>query len=440
MAHFIDRRLNPKDKSLSNRRRFLKRVRTQIKKAVEDAVRERGVADVGRAKDVSVPTDGVSEPSFRKASEGGRRERVFTGNKSFQTGDRIEKPPRGGGSGAGRQGAPAGDGEDDFLFALSREEFLDFFFEDLELPDLVKQSLKEITRTHPHRAGYSTSGAPANINIARTMRNALGRRIGLKRPTDKEAQALLKEILRLEQVASPTPAQRKELADLRAAYAILARRRKVIAYIDPLDVRYNHFVQQPEPNANAVMFCLMDVSASMGEREKDLAKRFFMLLHLFLDRRYEKTDIVFIRHTHDASEVDEDTFFYSPQTGGTVVSTALVVMKDIIRDRYPPSEWNIYAAQASDGENFSGDSQRCATLLGDDLMQVCQYFAYVEIVGEDEAQLINSEATGMELWESYGRVAEAWPNFARKRVATAADIYPVFRELFAREPARQGHG
>ncbi|MEO1112177.1 MAG: DUF444 family protein, partial [Pseudomonadota bacterium] len=81
MAHFIDRRLNPKDKSLSNRRRFLKRVRTQIKKAVEDAVRERGVADVGRAKDVSVPTGGVSEPSFRKASEGGRRERVFTGNK-----------------------------------------------------------------------------------------------------------------------------------------------------------------------------------------------------------------------------------------------------------------------------------------------------------------------------------------------------------------------
>ncbi|MEL7526682.1 MAG: DUF444 family protein, partial [Pseudomonadota bacterium] len=205
-------------------------------------------------------------------------------------------------------------------------------------------------------------------------------------------------------------------------------------------VRYNHFVQEPEPNANAVMFCLMDVSASMGEREKDLAKRFFMLLHLFLDRRYEKTDIVFIRHTHDASEVDEDTFFYSPQTGGTVVSTALVVMKDIIRDRYPPSEWNIYAAQASDGENFSGDSQRCATLLGEELMQVCQYFAYVEIVGEDEAQLINSEATGMELWESYGRVAEAWPNFARKRVATAADIYPVFRELFARDPAGQGHG
>ncbi|WP_428687683.1 YeaH/YhbH family protein [Roseibium sp.] len=440
MAHFVDRRLNPKDKSLSNRRRFLKRVRSQIKKAVEDAVRERGIADVGRGKNVSVPTEGVAEPTFRQAQEGGKRERVFTGNKSFQTGDRIQKPPRGGGSGAGKQGSPDGEGEDDFLFALSREEFLDFFFDDLELPDLVKQSLKEITRTRPHRAGYSVAGSPANINVARTMRNAYGRRIGLKRPKSKEAQDLAYRIFLLEQVASPTREQKEELAALRARHEEVLRRRKVIAYIDPLDVRYNYFEQKPEPNANAVMFCLMDVSASMGEREKDLAKRFFMLLHLFLSSRYEKTDIVFIRHTHDASEVDEETFFYSPQTGGTVVSTALVMMKQVIAERYPPSDWNIYAAQASDGENFSGDSARCAALLNEDLMRVCQYFAYVEIVGEDEAQLINSEASGMELWEAYRKVSEIWPNFARKRVARRADIYPVFRELFARDPAGKRHG
>jgi len=440
MAHFVDRRLNPKDKSLSNRRRFLKRVRSQIKKAVEEAVRERGIADIDRAKNVSVPTGGVAEPSFRNASDGGRHERVLTGNKAFHAGDKIRKPPRGGSAGAGKQGSADGDGEDDFLFALSREEFLDFFFEDLELPDLVKQSLKEITRTHPHRAGYSTTGSPANINVARTMRNALGRRIGLKRPKDREAQELLKRILVLEQVASPTDDQRAELIALRAKYEDIAKRRKVIAYIDPLDVRYNYFQQQPDPNANAVMFCLMDVSASMGEREKDLAKRFFMLLHMFLDRRYEKTEIVFIRHTHDASEVDEETFFYSPQTGGTIVSTALVKMKEVIAERYPPSEWNIYAAQASDGENFNGDSSRCAALLHEALMPVCQYFAYVEIVGEDEALLIRSEETGMELWENYRKVAEVWPNFALKRVSKAGDIYPVFRELFARDHEGQSNG
>lgn len=440
MAHFVDRRLNPKDKSLSNRRRFLKRVRSQIKKAVEDAVRERSITDVDRAKDVSVPTDGVAEHTFRQASDKGRRERVFTGNKSFQTGDKIQKPPSGGGSGAGREGSPDGEGEDDFLFALTREEFLDFFFDDLELPDLVKQSLKEITRTHPRRAGYSTTGAPANISVTRTMRNAFGRRIGLRRPRDRDMEAVRERISALEQVSVPTREQQAELTTLRSKYEEMKRRRKVIAYIDPLDVRYNNFEQQPEPNANAVMFCLMDVSASMGEREKDLAKRFFMLLHLFLNRRYEKTDIVFIRHTHDASEVDEETFFYSPQTGGTVVSTALVMMKQVIEERYPPSEWNIYAAQASDGENFGGDSSKCATLLNEDLMRVCQYFAYVEIVGEDEAQLINSEASGMELWQSYRQVGEVWPNFAQKRVSKIADIYPVFRELFARDNAGKSHG
>lgn len=440
MTYFVDRRLNPKDKSLSNRRRFLKRVRSQIKHAVEEAVRERGIADVDRGKKVSVPTEGVAEPSFRNGRESGRHERVFTGNKSFQTGDRISKPPSGGAGGGGKEGSQDGDGEDDFFFALSREEFLDYFFEDLELPDLVKESLAEISKTKPARAGYSVVGAPANISISRTMRNAYGRRIGLKRPKASDLLQVEADIAELEAIATPGKAQIRRLEALREEHEKLLRRRRAIAYIDPMDVRYNNFVQQPEPNANAVMFCLMDVSASMGEREKDLAKRFFMLLHLFLKRRYDRTDIVFIRHTHDASEVDEETFFYSRQTGGTVVSTALVKMKEVIAERYSPLEWNIYAAQASDGENFSGDSKKCASLLSDDLMKLCQYFAYVEILGEEEAMLMSSEASGMELWEAYRGVAAHWPNFAQKRVSRATDIYPVFRELFARDKVGKRHG
>src|SRR4029078_5985696 len=112
------------------------------------------------------------------------------------------------------------------------------------------------------------------------------------------------------------------------------------------------------------------VSGSMGEREKDLAKRFFVLLHLFLKRRYERIDIVFIRHTHQAHEVDEETFFGSTQSGGTVVSTALEEMQRIILDRYPSRDWNIYAAQASDGDNLSGDSDHCVSLLNNDIMKL----------------------------------------------------------------------
>ena len=188
------------------------------------------------------------------------------------------------------------------------------------------------------------------------------------------------------------------------------------------------------------MFCLMDVSGSMGEREKDLAKRFFVLLHLFLKRRYEKTDIVFIRHTHEASEVDEDTFFYSTQSGGTVVSTALEEMLRVIRERYPSKDWNIYAAQASDGDNIPNDSERCVSILDKTLMRLCQYYAYVEIIDERESEMFRHADNGTSLWNAYREVSAEWPNFAMTRIAKPSDIYPVFHELFAKAPAPAKRG
>jgi uncharacterized sporulation protein YeaH/YhbH (DUF444 family) len=211
---------------------------------------------------------------------------------------------------------------------------------------------------------------------------------------------------------------------------VLRQRQKVVGYIDPVDVRYRQRQPVPKPNTKAVMFCLMDVSGSMGEREKDLAKRFFVLLHLFLKRRYEHIDVVFIRHTHEAQEVDEETFFYSGQSGGTVVATALTKMMEVVHDRYPTDAWNIYAAQASDGENFSGDSKTCSTLLAEQVIPVCQYYAYVEILDEREFELFGNPEAGAALWRSYREVAAEKKNFAMKRVTKPGDIYPVFRELF----------
>ncbi|HEU0222588.1 MAG TPA: DUF444 family protein, partial [Paracoccaceae bacterium] len=236
-----------------------------------------------------------------------------------------------------------------------------------------------------------------------------------------------------------TEEEREELETLRSTLDDLERRRKGIPFLDPIDLRFKRFEPVPEPSARAVMFCLMDVSASMGMREKDLAKRFFVLLHLFLSRRYEQIELVFIRHTHNASEVDEETFFHARDTGGTVVSTALEEMRRIIAARYPVSDWNIYAAQASDGENLAGDSANCAALLEDQLLTLCQYFAYVEIVPEAEPRFRSHAMHGGELWHAYSQVAERWPLFAMKRIARRSDIYPVFRELFARRVAGSEH-
>jgi len=439
MSHFIDRRLNPKDKSLGNRRRFVRRVRGVVKKAVAESVRRRAIADVDQKEQVSVPSDGISEPSFQHATEGGKRERVLPGNKSFRAGDRIDKPGGGAGQG-GRQGSDEGEGEDEFMFVLSRDEFLDLFFENLELPDLVKQNLKEIRSTKPRRSGYAVSGAPANLSVERTMRNAFGRRIALGRPGPAKMRELAERLAELEALSSLTPEQQAELSELRERLRKSRKRRKLIPFIDPLDIRYKNFTQEPEPTANAVMFCLMDVSASMGQREKDLAKRFFVLLHLFLRRRYDRIDLVFIRHTQTANEVDEDTFFHSRETGGTVVSSALRKMQEVIEDRYPPADWNIYAAQASDGENYGGDSEACAEILNAELMPLCQYFAYIEIIEENEARLLPSEDNGMEMWRAYRGVSARWSRFAMKRIAGPADIYPVFRELFEKAPEGGGDG
>lgn len=432
MPIFIDRRLNPKDKSLGNRQRFLHRVRAELKRSVQEQIRAGKIADADGEHSVSLPAKGTSEPSFRDARDSGRRQHVLPGNKHFSPGDKMAKP--GQGSGAGSSPGLT-ESEDDFRFVLSREEVLDLFFEDLELPDLVKLNLKEILAFKSRRAGFSASGSPTNISVARTMRNSLGRRIALQRPKRAEVEAILAELERIE--AEGTEPARARAAALRVELERLERRRKVIAFVDPVDIRFNRFDAQPLPNAKAVMFCLMDVSGSMGEREKDLAKRFFVLLHLFLKRRYDRTDIVFIRHTHTAQEVDEETFFYSTQSGGTVVSTALEEMQSIIAKRYPSQEWNIYAAQASDGDNLASDSERCLGMLDTKIMRMCQYFAYVEIIDERESEIFGSTDNGTSLWRSYLAVKERWPNFDMSRIARAADIYPVFRQLFTRQPAQQ---
>jgi uncharacterized protein len=180
-----------------------------------------------------------------------------------------------------------------------------------------------------------------------------------------------------------------------------------------------------------VMFCLMDVSGSMTEAMKDLAKRFFLLLHVFLERRYKKVNVVFIRHTSNAQEVDEETFFHSRETGGTIVSTALEEMLKVVRERYSPDNWNIYAAQASDGDNYTEDSDRCSQLLGGEILPITQYFAYIE-VGAEATLRHGFPSPATDLWRTYSQVAQLHPNFAMRRVADPTQIFPVFHELFAK--------
>lgn len=420
----VDRRLNPKSKSLGNRQRFLRRAKGEIREAVKEALKNRKVSEVDGGERVTIRSKSLREPSFSHGRGVGQRDFVLPGNEEYQVGDGIAKPPAGGGGGRGREGSPDGEGQDEFTFSLSREEFLDLFFEDLKLPNLVKVKLKDLKSNKPARAGFTVDGSPSRLNYVRSMRNSLGRRIALRRPTEAEIKALEDEIAAAE---AETPRDEQRIAELKSRHTHKVRLRRSIAYLDPIDLRYNRFSRAPKPTTQAVMFCLMDASASMTESLKELAKRFFMLLHVFLTRHYREVHIVFIRHTSTAAEVDEETFFRGVETGGTVISTALEEMLRVVKERYSPADWNIYAAQASDGDNFHDDMPRCIDLIRNEILPICQYFAYIETAHGERF----SDTLETVVWSGYSAVAKSTATFAMRRVTSPEEIFPVFRELFA---------
>jgi uncharacterized sporulation protein YeaH/YhbH (DUF444 family) len=420
MLQIVDRRLAGKNKSIGNRERFLRRYKEQIREAVREAVSERSIRDIEQAQSISIPKKDIHEPVFEHGP-GGVRDFVHPGNTDYQRGDRIARPPQG----KARSGSNASDaegGEDDFVFTLSREEFMQVFFDDLALPHLLRSHIGEAPEYESHRSGFSRDGTPNNLHIVRSMRGALARRLAMGGVARRELADKRAELAALEARDSSDGYEIRRLGlDIRA----LERRLKHIPFLDPLDLRFRTRINTPLPSIKAVMFCLMDVSGSMDEARKNLAKQFFILLYLFLTRHYDKIDIVFIRHHSQAQEVDEATFFHATQSGGTVVSSALELMRKIISQRYPGHEWNIYGAQASDGDNFNNDSARCRDILHNTLLPMCRFYAYVQ-VAEDEQNL----------WEEYTQLSSANPNFAMRKVIEPAHIYPALRELFKKE-ARQ---
>ncbi len=422
MSHLIDRRLNAKNKSTVNRQRFLRRYRKHIKQAVSDAVSNRSITDIENGEKISIPNQDVQEPVFGHG-QGGERSTIHPGNKEFIAGDQIQRPKGGGGGGGDGKASNSGEGMDDFVFQITQEEFLEFMFDDLELPNLVKRQLAGTESFKYKHAGFTTVGAPNQIHVVRSLRAAQARRIALGNPSRKKIRELEQE---LETLKKDQPDNGEAITALSEKISALRNKVKKIPYLDTFDIKYKLTIKEPLPSSKAVMFCIMDVSGSMNQATKDIAKRFFILLYLFLQRNYDHTEVVFIRHHTSAKEVDEEEFFYSRETGGTIVSSALKLMKSIMEARYPTNEWNIYGAQASDGDNWNDDSSSCHELMVNDILPSTQHYSYIEITPRDHQAL----------WHEYQKVQEQFEDsFAIQQIVEAKDIYPVFRELFQRRNA-----
>jgi uncharacterized sporulation protein YeaH/YhbH (DUF444 family) len=420
MAYFIDRRLNGKNKSAVNRQRFLRRYKAQIKQSISGAINKRSVTDVDSGESVSIPNEDINEPMFHQG-RGGLRHRVHPGNDHFVQNDRIERPQGGGGGGSGQgQASQDGEGQDEFVFQISKDEYLDLLFEDLALPNLKRNQHRQITEFKSHRAGFTSNGVPANISVVRSLQNSLARRTAMS----AGKRRLLHELEEsLEAVSRSEPAQLLEEERLRKEIAELREKIARVPFIDTFDLRYKNYEKRPEPSSQAVMFCLMDVSGSMDQATKDMAKRFYILLYLFLSRTYKNVEVVYIRHHTQAKEVDEHEFFYSQETGGTIVSSALKLMDEVVQERYDPAQWNIYAAQASDGDNWADDSPLCHDILAKKLLPVVRYYSYIEI----------TRRAHQTLWREYENLQATFDNFAIQHIRDQDDIYPVFRELFQKQ-------
>lgn len=420
MTQITDLRQNSKNKNAVNRQRFIRRYRQQLKKAVSDVIAKRSIKEIDRGEKISIPAKDLHEHYFHHKA-GGIQENVYAGNKEFSNGDKIQRPPNSNqGAGSGSAGNSSEQSEDEFSFQLSREEFLDLYFDDLALPELVKKELAQVTEEKQIRAGFTTSGTPNNINVIRTMRQATARRLAFTGPSQVSLEEAEKE---LQFLLSQQDSDAEKIANLQKIITTLKKKINTISFIDDIDVRYNNRIKQYAPSTQAVMFCIMDVSGSMDEMKKEIAKRFFILLYLFLKRNYKSIELIFIRHHTCAKEVDEEEFFYSRETGGTVVSSALELTKQIVANRYPTHAWNIYVAQASDGDNWNADSPYCQEILDNHIMPFVQYFSYIEIMPRHHQSL----------WEIYKLIQKKFHHFAMQEIQSISDIYPVFRELFKRK-------
>ena len=453
---FIDRRKNPKSKSLSNRQRFIDRAKKAIRESAKKALGNRTLSDKGNA-DVNVSGEGISEPHFRHDPYIGEHEYVVPGNHDFIVGDIIHKPQEddeqtGQGNGNGN-----GEGEDEFGFALTYDEFLDVIFDDLELPDLVKLTEKNSVSFVNRRAGYTSSGIPANLNVEKTIMSGIARRIALKKPKLRQIEELEAERNRVNEqinaiedsfapdgvmnILGATEAQLEKrerlidrLAELDDEITTLKAKAKAIGFLDNVDMKYNNFIKQPRPITKAVMICIMDVSFSMGEREKIIAKKFFLLLNLFLRRRYENIDVVFIRHHDQATECDEESFFTSREGGGTVVSSAYDLAKEIIADRYNPEDWNIYMAQASDGDNYDSDNHKVKKMVIEDFLPIVQHFIYLEI--KRDMTFWGSFNYESGLWKTLDPLSKLYDNISCTKIEHEREVIRVFRKLFSQHRAK----
>lgn len=377
-----DSREKSRSDYLINRKLFMDRYKENLKHRVNEALGKGKIADSNKdQKKQWIEAEDLEERHIGRARLPSDYY-IVAGNDQYKVGDYvfIENNSEGEGDGGGQGCGNGGTGADDFSFVLTKDEILELYFDDLELPDMVKKSLLKSKNKEWVNTGYSKEGIPPRLSIKKTFEQAIARRIANKREDDEETGR-----------KSP--------------------------FLDEEDMRYIRREYRILPQTHAVMFCLMDVSASMGEHEKYLAKKFYILLHLFLSKFYTDIEVVFIKYHSEPSRVDEEDFFYSQETGGTEVYKALHFLEGEI-DKFDSDKYNMYLAWATDGDMWSDEASKVERKFLQILEQL-QYTAYMQV----------------RKCQDYWTLTKLLQAVKTEKVGIAVakedkDIYPAFVDLF----------
>lgn len=443
---FVDRRQTGRGKSLNNRQKLLERIRDSIRQAnPKDLGSDAGGGVKGGSTNsssskklsnpVSIAKDALHEPSFHYARSG-ETEIVLVGNDRWERGDEFPIDDSDGeGSGSGEAGHGP-DGEDDFIVNISRSEFYDVYFEDCELPNMQETSEKVTPEAVWKPAGYQKEGNAAQLSVIRSFRNGLGRRRALSLESRLELEELEAELEQLEEVLASNPlnavanARHKEVL---ARIEELRTKISAIPFFEKVDLRYRKTERVQVKQADAVLVMVMDISGSMGEDKKTIARRFFALQYAFIERMYPNTDLVFIAHTDDAEEMSEEDFFTTRKSGGTTVSSGLKLAHTVIKRDYDPDQTNIYLSYAGDGDNWEMDNANVTAEFEEaGLLSKLRHAVYVQ-VGESYAAGYGS---GPSLWTVMQTLSNNNPKLKTIKIVEEGEVFDAFKKVYGKKDAK----
>ncbi len=354
------------------------KVREAVKQHLPDIVAGADVLS-GGARTVRVPVRMLEHYHFRLRRP---EQQDGVGQGAAKPGDVLAKPSQGEGQGKGAGGRDEGGVE--FMLEFKVDDIVDWLWEEMQLPNLHAR-VGKAEETDWKREGWDKRGARSRLDRRRSLKESVKRRT----MQTEEAPAFTDD-----------------------------------------DLRFRQLARRDQPSIQAVVFLLMDVSGSMSDRDRQLAKSFFFWAVQGLRRQYRHLDTVFVAHTTEAWEFDEAEFFQVTGSGGTVASTGFGKVREILEARFSPSRYNIYLFYASDGDNYAADRLAAENALGA-LGDVANYCGYLEVSSGAQRQL--STETG-QLFKALAERGRAAGSFA---VGAIEDIWQAVRHFFQHQAKQQ---